>query len=182
MTEIPAIQWPTAEDFRAALDDEELPEATLVELGRLTYATVKLEARCNEVLSLVEWSTGVERPGWRPTSQRIREAVAVLETWAPQWSQASAIEWLAGARDALDRRQTVLHGDLVTPVTLPGAEPIPLPPSLSHVNRNSQHVITDLEPTELNSITLMIRAKRAGWQVAYTSIEGALVEMQQSAK
>ncbi len=175
------IRWPTEDEMRDALDDETLPDDTLIELGRLTWATIKLEACCDEILSLIEWSVS-PKSALRPTSQRIQDAIEVLEGWPVERAQDAAIAWLFGVREALDRRQTILHGSIINSVPFPGTVPIPLPPALSHVSRrDEEHVITGIEPGELGDVTDFIREKRAGWKYVYTSIEDALVEMQSNA-
>ena len=87
------------------LDD--LPIDVLTELGRVTWAAIKLEDYTEDVCSNIEPSN--PREDRRQVGQKIKDAKKVLRGWPTAEVRDEAMAWLERARQALERRNAALH-------------------------------------------------------------------------
>lgn len=77
----------------------------LLALGRMTWNAVGLEDR---TYALIEVARG-EDSKRLPVGPAISDAVAALETWPDAASVTDGVAWLKASRDALAKRNAVLH-------------------------------------------------------------------------
>jgi len=86
---------------------DELPEAVLIELGRLTWSAINLED-CTDAIchNLVPRARGDRTP----IGPRITAAVRALSQWEDGGSEVDQIrDWLLKAQLALEKRNALLH-------------------------------------------------------------------------
>jgi hypothetical protein len=101
--------------------EPDLPDDVLLELGRLTWASVNLEDRTYGLCSILLGDFDSETP----IGTRIRQARAALASCPATEATMTADAWLTEAMAALEGRNAILHATPVTWVSLPGTEPIP---------------------------------------------------------
>ena len=89
----------------------------LTELGRVTWAAIKLEDYVDDVCRRVE-PTDL-RPDRRQIGQKIKDAKKVLAGKQPSAARDEAIVWLERARQAIERRNAALHA---TPIVWVGLD------------------------------------------------------------
>ena len=84
-----------------------LPDDVLVELGKLTWAAIRLEDLADSLCNAVRHAN--PREDRRGIGQKIKDARRDLKTWeeAPEVVQVDS--WLARAGQALERRNAILH-------------------------------------------------------------------------
>jgi hypothetical protein len=147
-------------DFSAGLDDD-----VLIELGRLTIAAVCLEDAVYGVCRSIRPRHGPS-DDW-PISSRINEASEDLESCPPSTARAGALAWLAAARDALERRNAVMHAVPVVVMSIPGTTPLMDAPEqwLSHVPRKKDAPVVHIRLTVegLQPLRLDLERARTGW-------------------
>ncbi len=86
---------------------DELPVDVLTELGRVTWAAIKLEDYAKGICSAIDpRNPRIDR---RQLSARIGDAKKVLEEWPERALAAEATGWLERARLAMERRNAMLH-------------------------------------------------------------------------
>jgi hypothetical protein len=90
---------------------DDLPVDVLAELGRVTWAAIKLEDYAEDVCSHIQPAN--PRTDQRRLSQKIGDAKKVLANRAPSATRDEALAWLERARQAMERRNAALHA---TPV------------------------------------------------------------------
>jgi hypothetical protein len=92
---------------------EEPDEAVLLELGRLTWAAINLE----DVIPMVRRAIGPEpkRLERAQVSDWVNDALKTLSGWPASEIRDTASRWFGAVREALERRNSVLHS---VPVTL----------------------------------------------------------------
>jgi len=86
---------------------DELPEAVLIELGRLTWSAINLEdctdAICHNLVPLA-------RDDRTTIGPKIKAALKALRQWQDGGSEVDQIKgWLARAQLALEKRNALLH-------------------------------------------------------------------------
>src|SRR5262249_5998176 len=86
---------------------DELPIEVLTELGRVTWAAIKLEDYAESMCSFIEPAN--PRTDRRQVGQKIKDAQKVLTSKAPSVTRDEAMAWLKRARQALDQRNAALH-------------------------------------------------------------------------
>jgi hypothetical protein len=93
---------------------DELPVEVLTELGRVTWAAIKLEDYTEYICSNID-PVSVLTDDRRQVSAKIKDAKKALATWpdADAALRDEATAWLERARVALERRNAALHA---TPV------------------------------------------------------------------
>ncbi len=86
-------------------DDPE--DAVLLELGRMTWAAIKLE----DVIPTMRRAIGPEpdRLSRAPASEWIKDALRCLARWPESETREAAIQWLNAAECALKERNRILH-------------------------------------------------------------------------
>jgi hypothetical protein len=97
---------------------DDLPVDVLTELGRVTWAAIKLEDYAESLCSFIEPAN--PRTDRRQVSQKIKDAKRVLRRWTASAVRDKAMNWLEHARLALERRNAALHA---TPVVSLGRRP-----------------------------------------------------------
>jgi hypothetical protein len=97
---------------------DDLPVDVLTELGRVTWAAIKLEDYTEGLCSLIEPAN--PRTDKRQLSQKIRDAMRVLEGWPSSPVRDDAVAWLERASHAIEQRNAALHA---TPMVQLGRPP-----------------------------------------------------------
>lgn len=97
---------------------DDLPLNVLTELGRVTWAAIKLEDYVGDICRRIEQTAG-QAPDRRPISQKIKDAKKILTDGAPSVTSEKAIVWLERARQAVERRNAALNA---TPIVWIGRE------------------------------------------------------------
>jgi hypothetical protein len=87
---------------------DDLPVDVLTELGRVTWAAIRLEDYAEDVCSRVD-PRDPRRADGRFVSQKIGDAKKVLVGWGPSETRDKAETWLERARLAIERRNALLH-------------------------------------------------------------------------
>jgi hypothetical protein len=90
---------------------DDLPVDVLTELGRVTWAAIKLEDYAAGICSIIDPAN--PRTDRRQIGQKIKDAKKVLAGRTPSAARDEAVVWLDRARDAIKRRNAALHA---TPV------------------------------------------------------------------
>lgn len=86
---------------------DELPVEVFTELGRVTWAAIKLEDYVGAVCSHIEPSN--PRTDRRQISAKIKDAKKVLAGLVPSGARNDATAWLERAGRAIEQRNAVLH-------------------------------------------------------------------------
>ena len=86
---------------------DELPVDVLTELGRVTWAAIKLEDYAESVCAFIDPVN--PRTDRRQVSTKIKDARKVMATWPDTSPRDEATAWLERTRLALERRNAVLH-------------------------------------------------------------------------
>jgi hypothetical protein len=94
---------------------DELPVEVLTELGRVTWAAIKLEDYTEGICSAIDPAN--PRTDRRPVSQKIKEAKRALANWPVSKLRDDATAWLERASQAIEERNAALHA---TPVVWMG--------------------------------------------------------------
>jgi len=95
-----------------------LPVDVLTELGRVTWAAIKLEDYTEGLCSIIEPTN--PRTDKRQVSWKIRDAKRVLAGWPSSAARDDAAAWLERASHAIEQRNAALHA---TPVVQLGYPP-----------------------------------------------------------
>jgi hypothetical protein len=90
---------------------DDLPVDVLTELGRVTWAAIKLEDYTEGLCSLIEPAN--PRTDKRQISKKIKDAKKVLMSWPNSTARDDAMVWLERASHAIEQRNAALHA---TPV------------------------------------------------------------------
>src|SRR3954466_7114010 len=96
---------------------DELPVDVFTELGRVTWAAIKLEDYVESLCSHIDPAN--PRTDKRQVSKKIRDAQRVLAARARSATRDKAAEWLEHACQAIERRNAALHA---TPIVWVGRE------------------------------------------------------------
>jgi hypothetical protein len=97
---------------------DDLPVDVLTELGRVTWAAIKLEDYTEGLCSLIDPTN--PRTDKRQVSQKIKDAKRVLQGWPSSSVRDDAMAWLERASHAIEKRNAALHA---TPVVQLGRPP-----------------------------------------------------------
>jgi hypothetical protein len=92
---------------------DDLPVDVLTELGRVTWAAIKLEDYTEGLCSTIDPAN--PREDRRQVSRKIKDAKRVLEGWPTSRVRDDAMAWLERAINAIEQRNAALHA---TPVVL----------------------------------------------------------------
>jgi hypothetical protein len=93
----------------------DLPVDVLTELGRVTWAAIKLEDYTEGLCSLIEPAN--PRTDRRQVSQKIKDAKRVLMSWPSSTVRDDAIGWLERASHAIEKRNAALHATPVVQIS-----------------------------------------------------------------
>ena len=96
---------------------DDLPVDVLTELGRVTWAAIKLEDYASAFAGLPHPAAPLDDR--RRISQKIKDAEKALGGRTPSATREEALAWLARVRRAAERRNAVLHA---VPVVWIGGE------------------------------------------------------------
>jgi hypothetical protein len=91
----------------------------LTELGRVTWAVIKLEDYTEDLCRNIE-PVDLRIADKRPVSQKIKAASEILSGRTQSAARDDALAWLERARQAIERRNMALHA---TPIAWVGREP-----------------------------------------------------------
>jgi hypothetical protein len=140
---------------------DELPVDVLTELGRVTWAAIKLEDYAEGVCSHVDPSN--PRTDKRQIGQKIKDAKKVLAGRAPCAARDQAVAWLDRAREAIERRNAALHA---TPVVRIGqGRPDEWPLLLGEMPRKDRpYFERPLTVESLSELRSVLEAAADGWQ------------------
>jgi hypothetical protein len=94
---------------------DDLPVDVLTELGRVTWAAIKLEDYVDDLCRRIEPAD--PQTDRRQISQKIKGAKKVLAARTPSVTRDNALAWLEGALRAMERRNAALHA---TPIVWVG--------------------------------------------------------------
>jgi hypothetical protein len=146
-------------------DDDRPDEATLLELGRLTWAAIVLEDVVYGVCRAINNRYGpFDEP---PIGTRVGEALLDLRSMLAGPHTLRATDWLTEAKSALEERNAVVHAVPVTTFPLPGTTPIPDVPTdwLTHFPRRNKRPIvhTAMIAQGLAPTTRRLETALAGW-------------------
>lgn len=153
-----------------SLDDDLISESVFAELGRLTYAAIKLE---DVTRAAVRWID----PALDNLSVRrlIERAQQILATWPQSEDRDFCDQWLENSSNALLRRNEVIHSTPAIYVELIDAEGgmNEVGPILEHNPRFRDQSAgrTWLTVDDLAPVTAQLRTARAGWWRVATKAE-----------
>lgn len=155
---------------------DELPVDVLTELGRLTWAAIKLEDYVVDICSRVEPKSFAEDLNdRRPVSGRIRDATKVMADWTDPSPRAGATAWLERASLALERRNAALHATPVAQIR-PG---VPKQLALGEMPRKGRpYAERPLTVESLGELRSVLEDAAAGW----LDLAGALAQHSGSLK
>ena len=139
-------------------------DAVLLELGRLTWAAINLE----DVIPTVRRAIGPEPPelARAPVSTWIKDALSVLATWPESPTRGTAVEWFGAAREALEKRNCVLHSVPATFVHISGDGAVTAHGAvLDHIpaRRGGSVRRTPLTEDALRCVHRQLAGARTGW-------------------
>lgn len=151
-------------------DDDQISESVFAELGRMTYAAIKLEDATRAAVHYVA-------PGLDSLSvgRLIEMAHKALEEWPESADRDFCHQWLENSRNALRRRNEVLHSTPAIFVELIDAtgEMNEVGPILEHNPRFRDQSAgrTWLTVDDLAPVTAQLKTARAGWWRVATKAE-----------
>jgi hypothetical protein len=90
---------------------DDLPLDVLTELGRVTWAAIKLEDYTESVCSFIKPTN--PRMDKRQVGQKMKDAKKVLRSWPNSEVRDNTTTWLGRARNEIEHRNAALHA---TPV------------------------------------------------------------------
>jgi hypothetical protein len=99
---------------------DDLPVDVLTELGRVTWAAIKLEDYTEGLCSTIDPAN--PREDRRQVSRKIKDAKRVLEGWPTSRIRDDAMAWLERASNAIEQRNAALHATPVVLLRRDGAE------------------------------------------------------------
>jgi hypothetical protein len=133
----------------------------LTELGRVTWAAIRLEDYVGDVCSRID-PRDPRRTDERLTGQRIADAKAVLAGWAPSPWRDQADAWLERARRAVARRNAILHA---TPVVWLGPGRDEQRPGLGEkAGRDRPYFERALTVESLGELRSVLEDAAGGWR------------------
>jgi hypothetical protein len=100
-----------SDQYHSVVPVDDLPIDVLTELGRVTWAAIKLEDYVESVCSFIEPAN--PRTDMRQLGQKIKDAQKVLTAKPVSATRDQAKAWLERARQAIEQRNAALHA---TPV------------------------------------------------------------------
>lgn len=150
---------PGVSDPREVPDDE-----VLLELGRVGYAAIQLEP-------IIDWFCRViEGPGGqddrRPRGTQVKSARKALEAGGTFPERSRILDWLTRADDAMERRNSVFHGDPIIEWNVFGEEDMAAGDvQLLHRSRRSggQVTRTPLTVEGLQDVLAELEGAMADW-------------------
>lgn len=146
-------------------------DTALLELGRLTWAAMKLEDAAYEVRRAVSTATPSASA---PASEWITDGLRILDSWHASPAREDGQAWFTDARDALNDRNAVLHtvpGFLVTLSPDCGVEQ--QGPVLQHVPRRNKASVRTiaLTPESLRVIRDRLEAVYESWTTVILALD-----------
>lgn len=139
---------------------DDLPVDVLTELGRVTWAAIKLEDYTESLCAFIQPAN--PRTDKRQVSQKIKDAKRVLKGWPNSRVREDAMTWLERASYAIEQRNAALHATPVVQLGCPTANEQRL--LLGEMPRESpiHRAATDCRGAECTTI----RAGRRGLRMA----------------
>jgi hypothetical protein len=130
----------------------------LTELGRVTWAAIRLEDYTESVCAFVDpHNPQTDR---RQIGQKVKDATSVLRAWPNSGPREDVLAWLTRATDALDRRNAILHATPVVNLRTRGSEQL-----LGAMPRKgSAYAEHPLTVEYLAQLEATLRAATDGWK------------------
>jgi hypothetical protein len=139
---------------------DEFPVDVLTELGRVTWAAIKLEDYVEDVCSRIDPSND-PLTDKRFIGRRIADAKKALAGWAPSATRDEAGAWLERAWQAIGRRNAILHA---IPITWAGPRPGEQRPGLGEKAwRDRRYFERPLTVESLGEIRSVLEDAATGW-------------------
>jgi len=139
---------------------DELPVDVLTELGRVTWAAIKLEDYIEDLCWHIDPAD--PRTDKRQVSAKIRDARRVLAARTRSAARDEAAEWLERARQAIERRNAALHA---TPIVWVGRERAGNRLGLGEMPRNGRpYVERPLTVESLSELRSILESAADGWR------------------
>ena len=148
-----------AMDTIPAMPDE-LSVDVFTELGRVTWAAIKLEDYVEGLCSHIDPAN--PRTDKRQVSTKIRDAQKVLAARTRSATRDEAAQWLEHARQAIERRNAALHA---TPIVWVGRERAEDRLGLGEMPRNGRpYVERPLTVESLSELRSVLEDAADGWR------------------
>jgi len=141
------------------MEADELPVEVFTELGRVTWAAIRLEDYTESVCQCVDPHN--PRTDHRQIGRKVKEATATLHTWPPSRPRDDALAWLARATAALDRRNAILHATPVVLLGAPGSQPTQMLGAMPR--KGSAYTQHPLTADHLGGLEATLRGATQGW-------------------
>ena len=147
---------------------DELPVDVLTELGRVTWAAIKLEDYAKSICSFIQPSN--PREDRRQISQKLKDATDVLKGWPDSSPRDQAAAWLQRAGQALERRNAMLHATPMVPVAKDGSLG---PLFLGEMPRkNAPYTERALTVESLAKLRSVLQGAASGWRDLILAVGG----------
>jgi hypothetical protein len=169
----PAHPW-SQDNLERAWEDDVLSADVLLELGRLTFAVLRLEDTAQFMAGVLD-DRARREPDKRPIGTKITEALEHLASSASTPGLELANAWLEGAQSALTLRNQTLHAGVMFWAPLPGT-PSTSPPMLIYTDRDTGETVstTDLTVEALCEVTSEIDGAERGWREVTATLRAEL--------
>jgi hypothetical protein len=139
---------------------DELSVDVFTELGRVTWAAIKLEDYLEGLCAHIDPAD--PRTDKRQVSTKIRDAQKVLAARTRSATRDEAAEWLEHARQAIERRNAALHA---TPIVWVGRERAEDRLGLGEMPRNGRpYVERPLTVESLSELRSVLEDAADGWR------------------
>jgi hypothetical protein len=140
---------------------DDLPVDVLTELGRVTWAAIKLEDYTESLCAFIEPAN--PRTDKRQVGQKIKGAKKVLKSWPNSTVREDAMAWLERASRAIDRRNAALHATPVVQLGHPPASEQRL--FLGEMPRsNRPYIERPLTVESLSALRSVLEVAASGWR------------------
>jgi hypothetical protein len=148
---------------------DELPVDVLTELGRVTWAAIKLEDYAEGICSDI--NPADPRTDTRQLSRKIRDAKKALAAWLDTELRAEATAWLERARLAMERRNAALHATPMVWIKR-GQRDQMLLGEMPHKGR--PYTERPLTVESLAELRLVLEGAAAGWRELTLAVSAAM--------
>ena len=140
---------------------DELPEAVLIELGRLTWSAIHLEDCTDGICHNVVHAN--PREDRRPIGQKIKDALKALSQWQNGDPEVDQIrDWLVRAQLALEKRNAFLHS---VPLILLDEHYRRIGHALGELPRGDRgYYVRRMDVSELREVRAVLDAAQEGWE------------------
>jgi hypothetical protein len=144
-------------------------DAAILELGRLTWAAIKLE----DVVYHMGDALGLDSAQMMraPVSQCVNDTLKVLDSWPESEIRDNARTWFNAARDALNDRNSVLHVIPGVWVTIADDHSVtPRGPVIEYLGRRGGYRRHSMTAEGLRPVRRRLEEARAGWAEIFLAL------------